>query len=706
MPSIAQGYGEARDRASAPSPAASGHDDALQYIQMRRASSAARVGQSRDVRSAVQYHAEGAGGDAPGGAGGDVQRIAAAGLEGSAGRLPHLDPIQRSFGRHDVSGVAAHVGGPAGRANEQLGSQAYATGNSTAFKASPDLHTAAHEAAHVVQQRQGVSLKGGVGQVGDPYERHADAVADRVVQGQSAEDLLSRGPGGGSGGRSGGGGESGGGGRSVQHLQFRGHDGAGRAVQFNGPGTTPTTPATPTTAGQGQQGAGFIAGEYTQVQLSARIPTPIAGLTVEISITGKYTRGQERGRSFVEAEGVVRVSLGYRLLFLNLSVFLQGGLKFKVQNTDDWQGAFNAAFEDISHWVAARELANLPAKKREVQGLYDAFNMSVFGEIGGLRGSSAGDRHTELSQENRPVLWWNSRLANLIDARNTLVDNVRNVFSDMNGSIVGDEVYPSTTWMRDQIQPHLNQAAVTDDELSAIRDALVNESDRRKTTIGGQMDRIPALSNNPNVEFEGNLQIGFQAGVSINSNTSAQIELAAGLRISDSMNAATFDTSTQQVFTASMQVSGEIRGANARGQLAYEGVGPRPTEPQQFKITGQVLAGMQAETQDPSAYSSTLQGVKDRLVRAGQGAGVGGSSVLGAIGTSIKREMADNRSAQWSRAGSCMAGFAVELKFKRENGGIVADGGKVEFVIVRSIGGGMGVFSGSLERGNSVGVTW
>lgn len=703
MPSIAQGYAEARDRASAPSPATSGHDDAAQFIQMRRASSAARVGQSRDIRSAVQYHGEGgAAGDVTGGAGGDVQQIAAAGLEGSAGRLPHLDPIQRSFGRHDVSGVAAHVGGPAGRANEALGSQAYATGNSTAFKASPDLHTAAHEAAHVVQQRQGVSLKGGVGQVGDPYERHADAVADRVVQGKSAEDLLSQG--------AGGGGSSGeataGGGRSVQHLQFRGHDGAGRAVQFDGPGTTPTTPAAPTTAGQGQQGAGFIAGEYTQVQLSARIPTPIAGLSVEISITGKYTRGQERGRSFVEAEGVVRVSLGYRLLFLNLSVFLQGGLKFKVQNTEDWQGAFNAAFEDISHWVAARELANLPAKKAEVQGLYDAYNMSVFGEIGGLRGSSAGDRHTELSQENRPVLWWNSRLANLIDARNTLVNSVRGVFSDMNGSIVGDEVYPSTTWMRDQIQPHLNQAAVTDDELSAIRDALVNESNRRKTTIGGQMDRIPALSNNPNVEFEGNLQVGFQAGVSINSNTSAQIELAAGLRISDSMNATTFDTSTQQVFTASIQVSGEIRGANARGQLAYEGVGPRPTEPQQFKITGQVMAGMQTETQDPSAYSSTLQGVKDRLVRAGQGAGAGGQSVLGAIGTSIKREMADNRSAQWSRAGSCMAGFAVELKFKRENGGIVADGGKVEFVIVRSVGGGMGVFSGSIERGNSVGVTW
>ncbi|HZJ68368.1 MAG TPA: hypothetical protein VFD36_32930, partial [Kofleriaceae bacterium] len=67
----------------------------------------------------------------------------------------------------------------------------YATGSTVAFASpSPSLHTAAHEAAHVVQQRGGVQLAGGVGQAGDAYERHADAVADRVVAGASAEDLL------------------------------------------------------------------------------------------------------------------------------------------------------------------------------------------------------------------------------------------------------------------------------------------------------------------------------------------------------------------------------------------------------------------------------------------------------------------------------------------------------------------------------------
>lgn len=52
----------------------------------------------------------------------------------------------------------------------------------------------------MVQQRDGVQLEGGVGEAGDPYERHADAVADQVVRGESAADLLSSGPSGGGAG--------------------------------------------------------------------------------------------------------------------------------------------------------------------------------------------------------------------------------------------------------------------------------------------------------------------------------------------------------------------------------------------------------------------------------------------------------------------------------------------------------------------------
>jgi hypothetical protein len=116
--------------------------------------------------------------------------VAGSGVAGSGGELPHRPTIQQLFGRHDVSGVKAHVGGEAATASRAIGAEAYATGNHVAFAGAPSLHTAAHEAAHVVQQRAGVQLKGGVGESGDPYERHADAVADRVVAGQSAEALL------------------------------------------------------------------------------------------------------------------------------------------------------------------------------------------------------------------------------------------------------------------------------------------------------------------------------------------------------------------------------------------------------------------------------------------------------------------------------------------------------------------------------------
>ena len=73
-----------------------------------------------------------------------------------------------------------------------MGAQAYASGNHVVLGTATDLHTVAHEATHVVQQRGGVQLKGRVGEVADAYEQHADAVADAVVQGKSAEPLLAQ----------------------------------------------------------------------------------------------------------------------------------------------------------------------------------------------------------------------------------------------------------------------------------------------------------------------------------------------------------------------------------------------------------------------------------------------------------------------------------------------------------------------------------
>ncbi len=133
--------------------------------------------------------------------GADVHAAAAEGVRSGGGRLPYGEQIQRSFGGYDISNVVAHTGAAAEHAAGAMGASAYATGNDVVLgKGGTDLHTVAHEAAHVVQQRAGVSLSGGVGQAGDPYERHADAVADLVVQGKSAEGLLGQMAGGGGGG--------------------------------------------------------------------------------------------------------------------------------------------------------------------------------------------------------------------------------------------------------------------------------------------------------------------------------------------------------------------------------------------------------------------------------------------------------------------------------------------------------------------------
>ncbi|MCW5801290.1 MAG: DUF4157 domain-containing protein [Deltaproteobacteria bacterium] len=112
--------------------------------------------------------------------------VAVRGVSGPGGPLPHLAQIQASFGRHDVSSIRAHTDDTASAAATALGAKAYAIGDHIAFAGQPDLFTAAHEAAHVIQQRTGVDT------ADESWERHADLVAQAVVAGASAEALLAR----------------------------------------------------------------------------------------------------------------------------------------------------------------------------------------------------------------------------------------------------------------------------------------------------------------------------------------------------------------------------------------------------------------------------------------------------------------------------------------------------------------------------------
>lgn len=117
-------------------------------------------------------------------------QAAARGVESGGGDVPHQGTLQPLFGRFDLSNLKAVVGGAAQDACEDLGAHAYAFGEKLAFSKPPDLRTAAHEATHAVLQRHGVQPSGGVGHAGDPFEVHAEMVADRVVAGQPVEDLL------------------------------------------------------------------------------------------------------------------------------------------------------------------------------------------------------------------------------------------------------------------------------------------------------------------------------------------------------------------------------------------------------------------------------------------------------------------------------------------------------------------------------------
>lgn len=121
---------------------------------------------------------------------GEVKRAAAAAVATGTTTPPFLSEVQRSFGHHDVGGARVHSGPTAVAGARAIGAEALTLGEDVVLPPNPSLKMVAHEFAHVVQQRGGVDVPGGVGRPGDAYERHADAVAERAVSGRSAVDLL------------------------------------------------------------------------------------------------------------------------------------------------------------------------------------------------------------------------------------------------------------------------------------------------------------------------------------------------------------------------------------------------------------------------------------------------------------------------------------------------------------------------------------
>jgi hypothetical protein len=153
------------------------------------------IGNQAMVRRRAAGHAAASSPDATEVAAGEpsaaaLQQAAEAGTRGAGSPLPYRDAIAAAFGKHSIAEVRAHRDAAAAAAAGFMNAPAYAFGDRIGFVGDPTLRTAAHEAAHVVQQRSGLRLDRHVGRPGDIHERNADAVADRVVSGGSAEALL------------------------------------------------------------------------------------------------------------------------------------------------------------------------------------------------------------------------------------------------------------------------------------------------------------------------------------------------------------------------------------------------------------------------------------------------------------------------------------------------------------------------------------
>lgn len=121
------------------------------------------------------------------------EAVASQGVSGPPAPFPHRSQIESLFGR--PLAASAHTDDSARHASAQLGAEAFAFRGHVGFaSASPGLFVAAHEAAHTMQDADAVQrYAGGAG--GDAYEAHADAVATRVMNGESAADLIGTGGG-------------------------------------------------------------------------------------------------------------------------------------------------------------------------------------------------------------------------------------------------------------------------------------------------------------------------------------------------------------------------------------------------------------------------------------------------------------------------------------------------------------------------------
>lgn len=119
-----------------------------------------------------------------------LHAVAERGVRGAGVACPYADRINPLFGSFALKGLQAHLGASARESAERLSASGYVWRGKLAFAGWPTLRTAAHEAAHAVQQQYRLDLPSGTGKKGDRHENLADHAAVAVEHGRSAEPLL------------------------------------------------------------------------------------------------------------------------------------------------------------------------------------------------------------------------------------------------------------------------------------------------------------------------------------------------------------------------------------------------------------------------------------------------------------------------------------------------------------------------------------
>ncbi len=660
-----------------------------------------------DYATQVQMLRPGGGAPRPG----DVQEAAASGMSGGGGSLPYAQQIQRSFGGYDISNVQAHTDAAAANASASMGAAAYASGNHVVLgDKGRDLHTVAHEAAHVVQQRAGASLSGGVGRAGDPYERHADAVADLVVQGKSAEGLLGELAGSGGGGG----------------VQMRAGDASG-GVSADGmcldPGAE-TASMEPATQDQNVGGASaradesngltIFTGETTSFDIGLNLPI-FGPVKLEAKVGGSYSQKRGGGKRVVEVEGFLYGGILIDLIIVKIRAGMEGRVKFTVEGEDDLMGAVKRGLEEIVQFRVATDLVpKVASAKRSIEThYYDYYTGRFKHHMQRLREQIKSEKDldaaTRWTFSKSPREWaeeqvelWNSAVIGRFDMLGADVEVVQSELAPVGPLAAALDAVAHARGVEEALG--LVDAAL------GVGIRLLSNSKMAALDALGKIDFAP---NDPKVGFTAS--IAFKAGVSaqLGKKASADLEVSAVSSIGDKVGETKWNTEAQK----SEVVTGRLRvppwAVSMSGTF----------RPETVDVSGSFLN--EQSSMPPAAAQQTVAALAPAFKGLGSALRLAGSpidaarSVVTAMGgvLSSQRAAFEDPAAIAARRGgktTGSVGIQVDPRFTFERGSGQVTGGSLKLTLIsmrmsaeRYLGPAAAVgVSGNVSVGSTFEVSW